>query len=235
MTVIGWLQRGGPFESNGRTGPISRSGGGSSTAKPPQIVLAKPILAGRGADRICVLYADSSSVQGLPKLAPRSPRRLAGHIGRRDPPSRSPVRVFHPAGFFPFREVPRGDFAVAPLPSVSPDLAALFASVAGAAADFSLADFLRDGARPGAPDVAAAGAATSVALREPVWVFVLLEPLGPSSVPAIAATVRFACTAPGSLDNGLHYAAALRLSAIQRSLAAVGLARPFFSTSHSVL
>jgi hypothetical protein len=43
------------------------------------------------------------------------------------------------------------------------------------------------------------------------------------------------CTAPGSLDNGLHYAAALRLSAIQRSLAAVGLTRPFFSTSHSVL
>jgi voltage-gated sodium channel len=43
------------------------------------------------------------------------------------------------------------------------------------------------------------------------------------------------CTAPGSLDNGLHYAAALRLAAIQRSLAAVGLTRPFFSTSHSVL
>lgn len=64
--------------------------------------------------------------------------------------------------------------------------------MAGAAADFSLADFLRDGARPGAPDVAAAGAATSVALRELVCVFVLLEPLGLSSVPAIAATVRFA-------------------------------------------
>ncbi len=43
------------------------------------------------------------------------------------------------------------------------------------------------------------------------------------------------CTAPGSLDNSLHYAAALRLAAIQRSLAAVGLTRPFFSTSHSVL
>jgi hypothetical protein len=43
------------------------------------------------------------------------------------------------------------------------------------------------------------------------------------------------CTAPGSLDNGLHYAAAFRLSAIQRSLAAMGLTRPFFSTSHSVL
>jgi D-amino-acid dehydrogenase len=46
---------------------------------------------------------------------------------------------------------------------------------------------------------------------------------------------RVLCTAPGSLDNGLRYAAALRLSAIHRSLAAVGLTRPFFSTSQSVL
>jgi hypothetical protein len=43
------------------------------------------------------------------------------------------------------------------------------------------------------------------------------------------------CTAPGSMDNGLHYAASLRLAAIQRSRAATGLMRPFFSTSHSVL
>lgn len=43
------------------------------------------------------------------------------------------------------------------------------------------------------------------------------------------------CTAPGSLDNGLRYAASLRLAAIHRSRAAAGLTRPFFSTSHSVL
>jgi zinc transporter ZupT len=43
------------------------------------------------------------------------------------------------------------------------------------------------------------------------------------------------CTAPGSLDNGLHYAASLRLAAIHRSRAAAGLMRPFLSTSHSVL
>jgi hypothetical protein len=44
-----------------------------------------------------------------------------------------------------------------------------------------------------------------------------------------------ACTAPGSLDNDLHYAASLRLAALQRSRAAAGLTRPFFSISHSVL
>ncbi len=43
------------------------------------------------------------------------------------------------------------------------------------------------------------------------------------------------CTAPGSLDNDLHYAASLRLAALQRSRAAAGLTRPFFSISHSVL
>ena len=43
------------------------------------------------------------------------------------------------------------------------------------------------------------------------------------------------CTAPGSLDTGLHYAARLRLVSSQAARASSGLRWPFFSISHSAL
>ena len=44
-----------------------------------------------------------------------------------------------------------------------------------------------------------------------------------------------ACTAPGSLDNGLRYAARLKVWSCQAARMASGLRCPFFSISHSAL
>jgi tripartite-type tricarboxylate transporter receptor subunit TctC len=44
-----------------------------------------------------------------------------------------------------------------------------------------------------------------------------------------------ACTAPGSLDNGLAYAARLKVSSCQAVRMSAGLRWPFFSISHSAL
>jgi hypothetical protein len=43
------------------------------------------------------------------------------------------------------------------------------------------------------------------------------------------------CTAPGSLDNGLAYAARLKVSSCQAIRMSAGLRWPFFSISHSAL
>jgi transposase len=43
------------------------------------------------------------------------------------------------------------------------------------------------------------------------------------------------CTAPGCLDNGLPYAARLKVSSCQAARISAGLRYPFFSTSHSAL
>jgi cytochrome b561 len=43
------------------------------------------------------------------------------------------------------------------------------------------------------------------------------------------------CTAPGSLDNGLAYAARLKVSSCQAVRMSAGLRWPFFSISHSAL
>ena len=44
-----------------------------------------------------------------------------------------------------------------------------------------------------------------------------------------------ACTAPGCLDNGLPYAARLKVSSCQAARISAGLRYPVFSTSHSAL
>ncbi|HZH08373.1 MAG TPA: hypothetical protein VEY69_17035, partial [Lautropia sp.] len=43
------------------------------------------------------------------------------------------------------------------------------------------------------------------------------------------------CTAPGSLDNGLAYAACLKVCSCQAVRMSAGLRWPFFSISHSAL
>ena len=56
---------------------------------------------------------------------------------------------------------------------------------------------------------------------------------------ACAATAqrgaRSCCTAPGSLDNRLAYAARLKVSCCQAARMSAGLRWPFFSISHSAL
>ena len=46
---------------------------------------------------------------------------------------------------------------------------------------------------------------------------------------------RAKCIAPGSLDNGLDYAARLKVSSCQAARMSAGLRWPFFSISHSAL
>ena len=51
----------------------------------------------------------------------------------------------------------------------------------------------------------------------------------------IAGDEMAACTAPGCLDNGLRYAARLKVSSCQTARMWAGLRWPFFSISHSAL
>ncbi len=51
----------------------------------------------------------------------------------------------------------------------------------------------------------------------------------------LALTSTAGCTAPGSLDNRLSYAARLKVWSCQAARMASGLRCPFFSISHSAL
>ena len=53
--------------------------------------------------------------------------------------------------------------------------------------------------------------------------------------PDITHIVYASCTAPGSLDNGLRYAARLKVCSSHAARASSGLRWPFFSISHSAL
>ncbi len=55
----------------------------------------------------------------------------------------------------------------------------------------------------------------------------------PGVGPVVALTYR--CTAPGSLDKRLPYAARLRVWSCQAARMSLGLRWPFFSISHSAL
>ena len=52
---------------------------------------------------------------------------------------------------------------------------------------------------------------------------------------AVGGPVVSECTAPGSLDNGLRYAARLKVCSCHAARMSSGLRWPFFSTSHSAL
>ncbi len=56
------------------------------------------------------------------------------------------------------------------------------------------------------------------------------------AIRAIGVTeVTYYCIAPGSLDNGLRYAARLKVCSSHAARASSGLRWPFFSISHSAL
>jgi hypothetical protein len=57
----------------------------------------------------------------------------------------------------------------------------------------------------------------------------------PLAAEAAAAKLAQECTAPGSLDNRLRYAACLKVCSSHAARASSGLRWPFFSISHSAL
>jgi transposase-like protein len=71
-------------------------------------------------------------------------------------------------------------------------------------------------------------------IRHAVWLYHVFS-LSLRDVELILAERGVVCTAPGSLDKWLAYAARLKVCSCQAARAASGLRWPFFSISHAAL